>query len=89
MPTSLVAHMGLTTKGTIGAHTAKTLDDCVGEIQAMRDAAVEGQPRRHRSSATAGPSAEPEDAQYVLDRTEGVVGFFGASAWSACPPRWR
>ena len=37
----LVPHMGLTTKGTIGAQTAKTLDQCVDEIQAMRDAAVQ------------------------------------------------
>ena len=37
----LVAHMGLTTSGTIGAKTGKTLEDCVKEIQAIRDAAVE------------------------------------------------
>ena len=40
----LVPHMGLTTKGTIGAHTAKTLDQCVEEIQAMRDAAIAENP---------------------------------------------
>ena len=80
----LVPHMGLTTKGSIGAHTAKTLDECVVEIQAMRDAAV-------KVSADVivlchgGPIAEPEDAQYVLDRTEGIVGFFGASSMERLP----
>jgi predicted TIM-barrel enzyme len=80
----LVPHMGLTTKGTIGAHTAKTLDQCVEEIQAMRDAAV-----RVRQDIVVlchgGPLAEPEDAQYVLDRTEGIVGFFGASSMERLP----
>jgi predicted TIM-barrel enzyme len=80
----LVPHMGLTTKGTIGAHTAKTLDQCVEEIQAMRDAAV-----RVREDIIVlchgGPLAEPEDAQYVLDRTEGIVGFFGASSMERLP----
>ena len=80
----LVPHMGLTTKGTIGAVTAQTLDDCVRDIQAMRDAAL-----RVRSEVIVlchgGPLAEPEDAQYVLDRTEGVVGFFGASSMERLP----
>jgi predicted TIM-barrel enzyme len=80
----LVPHMGLTTKGSIGAHTAKTLDQCVEEIQAMRDAAV-----RVREDIVVlchgGPLAEPEDAHYVLDRTEGIVGFFGASSMERLP----
>jgi predicted TIM-barrel enzyme len=80
----LVPHMGLTTKGTIGAHTAKTLDECVTEIQEMRDAAA-------RVNADVivrchgGPLAEPEDAQYVLDRTEGIAGFYGASSMERLP----
>jgi predicted TIM-barrel enzyme len=80
----LVPHMGLTTKGTIGAHTAKTLDDCVVEIQAMRDAAVKVNPAI-TVLCHGGPLAEPEDAQYVLDRTEGIVGFFGASSMERLP----
>jgi predicted TIM-barrel enzyme len=80
----LVPHMGLTTKGTIGAHTAKTLDECVTEIQAMRDAAVRVRPDII-VLCHGGPLAEPEDAQYVLDRTEGVVGFFGASSMERLP----
>jgi predicted TIM-barrel enzyme len=80
----LVPHMGLTTKGTIGAHTAKTLDDCVKEIQAMRDSAVRVNPNI-TVLCHGGPLAEPEDAQYVLDRTEGIVGFFGASSMERLP----
>jgi predicted TIM-barrel enzyme len=80
----LVPHMGLTTKGSIGAHTAKTLDECVELIQAMRDAAVKVRPDVI-VLCHGGPLAEPEDAQYVLDRTEGVVGFFGASSMERLP----
>jgi predicted TIM-barrel enzyme len=80
----LVPHMGLTTKGTIGAQTAKTLDQCVEEIQAMRDAAVQENPDVI-VLCHGGPLAEPEDAAYVLDRTEGVVGFFGASSMERLP----
>ena len=80
----LVPHMGLTTKGTIGAHTAKTLDDCVVEIQAMRDAAIKVNPDI-TVLCHGGPLAEPEDAQYVIDRTEGIVGFFGASSMERLP----
>ena len=80
----LVPHMGLTTKGTIGAHTAKTLDQCVEEIQAMRDAAIEVNPDVI-VLCHGGPLAEPEDAQYVLDRTEGIVGFYGASSMERLP----
>jgi predicted TIM-barrel enzyme len=76
--------MGLTTKGTIGAHTAKTLDECVTEIQAMRDAAVRVNPDVI-VLCHGGPLAEPEDAQYVLDRTEGIAGFYGASSMERLP----
>ena len=80
----LVPHMGLTTKGTIGAQTAKTLDQCVREIQAMRDAAIEVNPDVI-VLCHGGPIAEPDDAAYVLARTEGVVGFFGASSMERLP----
>ncbi len=80
----LVPHMGLTTKGAIGAHTALTLDECVERVQAMHDAA-----RKVRKDILVlchgGPIAEPEDAQYVLSRTRGVVGFFGASSMERLP----
>ncbi len=80
----LVPHMGLTTKGTIGAHTALTLDRCVELIQAMRDAAVAVNPDVI-VLCHGGPIAEPEDARYVLERTTGVVGFFGASSMERLP----
>ena len=80
----LVPHMGLTTKGSIGAHTARTLDQCVEDIQAMRDAAIEVDPDVI-VLCHGGPLAEPEDAQYVLDRTEGIVGFYGASSMERLP----
>jgi predicted TIM-barrel enzyme len=80
----LVPHMGLTTKGTIGARTAKTLDRCVEEIQAMRDAAIAENPDVI-VLCHGGPLAEPEDARYVLERTEGIVGFFGASSMERLP----
>ncbi|MBE2320359.1 phosphoenolpyruvate hydrolase family protein [Solirubrobacter sp. CPCC 204708] len=80
----LVPHMGLTTNGAIGARTAKPLEQCVTEIQAMRDAAVKVNPDVI-VLCHGGPLAEPEDAQYVLDHTEGVVGFFGASSTERLP----
>jgi predicted TIM-barrel enzyme len=80
----LVPHMGLTTKGSIGAHTAKTLDDCVPLIQAMRDAAAAINPNV-MVLCHGGPIAEPEDAAYILERTHGVVGFFGASSMERLP----
>jgi predicted TIM-barrel enzyme len=80
----LVPHMGLTTGGTIGADTAKTLDDCVPLVQAMHDAAKRVNPEII-VLCHGGPIAEPEDAAYVLERTEGVVGFFGASSMERLP----
>jgi predicted TIM-barrel enzyme len=80
----LVPHMGLTTKGSIGAHTARTLDECVELIQSMRDAAVAIN-RDVIVLCHGGPIAEPEDATYVLERTKGVVGFFGASSMERLP----
>jgi predicted TIM-barrel enzyme len=80
----LVPHMGLTTKGSIGAQTARSLDDCVGLIQEMRDAAVAINPDVI-VLCHGGPIAEPDDAQYVLQRTRGVVGFFGASSMERLP----
>jgi predicted TIM-barrel enzyme len=75
----LVAHLGLTTKGSIGARTAMTLDEAVARVQEMHDAA-----RKVREDVIVlchgGPIAEPEDAQYVLHHTRGVAGFFGASS---------
>ena len=80
----LVPHMGLTTKGSIGAETALTLEDAAKRVQAMRDAAVAVNPDI-LVLCHGGPIAEPEDAQYIFDHTEGVVGFFGASSIERLP----
>jgi predicted TIM-barrel enzyme len=80
----LVAHMGLTTSGTIGAQTALTLDACVERAQAMRDAAESARPGI-LVLCHGGPIAEPRDAAYVLERTTGVSGFFGASSMERLP----
>ena len=80
----LVPHMGLTTSGTIGARTALTLDEAVGLVQAMRDAAVAVNPDI-LVLCHGGPIAEPQDAGYVLARTAGVCGFFGASSMERLP----
>lgn len=75
----LVAHMGLTTKGTIGAKTALTLDDCVVRIQGIVEAGKSVNPDI-MVICHGGPIAEPEDAAYVIERVDGIVGFFGASS---------
>jgi predicted TIM-barrel enzyme len=80
----LVAHMGLTTGGSIGAETGRTLDGSVELIQAIRDAAVEVNPEVI-VLCHGGPIAEPDDAAYVLERTTGVAGFFGASSMERLP----
>ena len=75
----LVAHLGLTTKGSIGAKTALSLDHAAERIQEMHDAA-----RRVRKDVLVlchgGPIADPADVEHVLARTSGVDGFFGASS---------
>lgn len=75
----IVAHMGLTTKGNIGAKTALTLDESVQKVQEIADAAKEVNPDI-LVICHGGPIAEPSDAEYVLKNTTGVHGFFGASS---------
>ena len=80
----IVAHMGLTTKGTIGAETAFTLEQSVVKVQEIADAA-----RGVRDDVIVlchgGPIAMPEDAQFVLSRTNHVHGFYGASSMERLP----
>ncbi|MDX2560612.1 phosphoenolpyruvate hydrolase family protein [Streptomyces sp. TX20-6-3] len=80
----LVPHVGLTTKGAIGAGTAMTLDQAAAAVQEMHDAAKRVNPGI-LVLCHGGPIAEPEDARYVLERTTGVVGFFGASSIERLP----
>ena len=75
----LVAHMGLTTSGTIGAETSKTLDDCVKLIDEIAAAGREVNPDI-LVIAHGGPVAKPEDAKYVIENCENIQGFFGASS---------
>ncbi|MFU0791807.1 MAG: PEP-hydrolase domain-containing protein [Virgibacillus proomii] len=75
----LVAHMGLTTKGSIGAKTALTLDDSVERIQKIVNAGREINPDI-LAICHGGPIAEPQDAAYVIEKVDGIVGFFGASS---------
>ena len=75
----LVPHMGLTTKGAIGAHTALTLEESARRVQAMRDAAVAVNPDI-LVLCHGGPIAEPGDAQFIFEHTHGIAGFFGASS---------
>jgi predicted TIM-barrel enzyme len=80
----IVAHMGLTTSGTIGAKTAMDLDTAVVRVNAIAEAA-------HAVRANVivlchgGPIAMPEDAAYVLERVKGVDGFYGASSMERLP----
>ena len=79
----VVAHMGLTTSGTVGAKTAKSLDDCVRAVGAIAAAA-----KAVRGDVLVlchgGPIAMPDDAQYILDRCP-IEGFYGASSMERLP----
>ena len=75
----LVAHMGLTTKGSIGAKTALTLQDAATRVQAIRDAGAAANPEV-LVICNGGPIADPADARFILEHTTGVHGFFGASS---------
>jgi predicted TIM-barrel enzyme len=80
----IVAHMGLTTSGSIGAKTAASLDECIPRITEIADAA-----RGIRDDVLVlchgGPIAMPEDAQYILDRVPAIHGFYGASSMERLP----
>ena len=80
----IVAHMGLTTAGTIGATTALSLEESVERVQAIRDAATAVNPDV-LVICHGGPIAEPADAAFVLQSTTGVHGFFGASSAERLP----
>jgi predicted TIM-barrel enzyme len=80
----VVAHMGVTTGGAIGATSSKTLDRCITEIDAIAEAAL-----RERKDVIVlchgGPVAMPADAEYVLKRTANCHGFYGASSMERLP----
>lgn len=80
----IVAHMGLTTSGSIGAHTTRSLEECVAAVQSIADTA-----RSIRDDVIVlchgGPIAMPEDAEFILKNTSGVHGFYGASSMERLP----
>lgn len=80
----IVAHMGLTTGGMIGARRAPTLDECIGMIDAIASAA-----RAVRDDifilCHGGPIVEPEDAAYILAACPHIHGFYGASSMERLP----
>ncbi len=80
----LIPHMGLTTKGSIGARSALSLQQAAGRVQALHDAAKAVNPDI-LVLCHGGPISEPEDAQYILEHTQGIVGFFGASSIERLP----
>ena len=80
----LVAHMGLTTSGTIGARVAMSLDEAVERTQQIHDAGKEVNPDVI-VICHGGPIAEPDDVRYILSHTRGVDGFFGASSIERLP----
>lgn len=80
----LVPHVGLTTKGMIGARTALSLDEAAARVQAMADAAWKVDPDV-LVLCHGGPIAEPGDVEWVFRRTRGIAGFFGASSIERLP----
>jgi predicted TIM-barrel enzyme len=80
----LVAHMGLTTSGSIGAKTAKTLEECVHLINQIA-AAAKAVREDVLLLCHGGPIAEPEQAEYILQHCPVVDGFYGASSMERLP----
>jgi predicted TIM-barrel enzyme len=80
----IVAHMGLTTGGTIGAGTALKLEDCPALIDAWAESA-----RQVRKDVIilchGGPISSPQDAAYILKEVPGIHGFYGASSMERLP----
>jgi predicted TIM-barrel enzyme len=80
----VVAHLGLTTGGSIGAETALKLKDCPKLIDEWAEAA-----KRVRKDVIVichgGPIAMSEDAQYILNHTKNCHGFYGASSMERLP----
>src|SRR5690606_4697790 len=80
----IVAHVGLTTGGTIGAHVAMTMDEAIDTVNRIADAA-----KQVREDILVlchgGPFDEPENVAYALARMPGVHGFYGASSMERLP----
>ena len=80
----LVAHMGGTVGGLEGNVEQMTLEEAAMRVQRIHDAAKSVNPDI-LVICHGGPIAEPEDAEYILKNTKGVVGFYGASSMERLP----
>jgi len=80
----VVAHMGVTVGGNVGASSARSLDTCVKEIDAIAEAAMKVR-KDVIVLCHGGPIASPENAGYILKRTKNCHGFFGASSMERLP----
>ena len=80
----IVAHMGVTTGGAIGATAAKSLEQCAAEIEAIA-AAARGVRKDVIVLCHGGPISMPDDAKFILDRVKGCHGFYGASSMERLP----
>ncbi len=80
----VVAHMGVTVGGNVGASSARSLDTCVKEIDAIAEAAMTVR-KDVIVLCHGGPIASPENADYILKRTKNCHGFFGASSMERLP----
>ena len=81
---SVGCYMGLTTSGTIGARTGRTMDESVRDVRGIAEA-CKAVRRDVLVLCHGGPISEPADATYVLKHTKGIVGFFGASSIERLP----
>jgi len=80
----VVAHMGCTSGGTIGAKSVNPMDECVGLVQQIVDT-VKGQRADALVLCHGGPIAFPKDAAYMFERVRGLDGFYGASSTERFP----
>jgi predicted TIM-barrel enzyme len=80
----VVAHMGVTTGGSIGATSAKSLESCVAEIDAIAAAARSVRPDIILL-CHGGPISMPDDARYILENADAIHGFYGASSMERLP----
>jgi predicted TIM-barrel enzyme len=80
----VVCHLGLTTGGSIGAHTALKLEDCPRRIDTWASAALSVNPNI-LVLAHGGPLADPADADFIMKNTRHCHGFYGASSMERLP----
>ena len=80
----IVAHMGVTVGGSIGATSAKALVACAAEVDAIAEAALAVR-RDVIVLCHGGPIAMPQDAEFILQHTRHCHGFYGASSMERLP----